>query len=85
MSWPDGEKPLRSVESLDLTFLVDTENYRALWRRQVQSDDIAHLLDEDRIGGELRYFGAMRLEIEGSPYPMDRRGAKPAAFAIRHG
>ena len=26
VSWPHGEKRLRSVESLDLTFLVDTEN-----------------------------------------------------------
>jgi hypothetical protein len=74
LSWPHGEKRLRSVEGLDLTFLVDAENQRALWRRQVQAYDIAHLLDEERIGGELKCFGAMRLEVEGFPYPMDRRG-----------
>jgi hypothetical protein len=58
-----------------LALFVDAENQRAFGRRQIKPDDIAHLLDEERIGGELEGLGAMTLEVEGFADPMDCRGA----------
>jgi hypothetical protein len=54
-----------------------------LGRRQVEADDIADLLDKEGIGRELEGFGAMRLEVERLPYPMNRRGRE--ACGLRHG
>jgi hypothetical protein len=53
---------LSSLERLALTLLVDAQNKRAFRRIQVQTDEIAQLLDEQRIGRELEGFGAMRLQ-----------------------
>ena len=55
---------LSSLERLALTLLADAHNKRAFRRIQVQTDDIAQLLDEQRIGRELEGFGAMRLQPE---------------------
>jgi hypothetical protein len=44
---------LFAVERLDLALLVDAENQRPSWRGQIKPDDIAHLIDEQRIGGQL--------------------------------
>ena len=41
---------LRSVQRLDLALFVDAQNQGAFGRRQIQPHDIAHLLDEQRIG-----------------------------------
>jgi len=44
---------LRAVEGLDLALLVDAQHESALGRAEVEADDVAHLLDEKRIGREL--------------------------------
>ena len=77
-----GQQRLGSIQRLDLALFVDAKNQRALRRRQVKADDVAHLLDERRIGRELEGLGAVRLEVEGFPDPMDRRGREAGAFAI---
>ena len=41
-----------AIERLDLALLVHTEYERAVWRSKVQADDVAHLLDEERIAAE---------------------------------
>ena len=46
-------------------------------------DNVAHLLDERRIGRELEGLGAVRLEVEGFPDPMDRRGREALAIERR--
>ena len=40
---------LFAVQGLDLAFLVDAENKRPVGRREIKADDIAHLVDEQRI------------------------------------
>jgi hypothetical protein len=47
---PHRQKRLRSIERLDLALFVDAENHRALRRRQIKPDDVAHFLDEQRVG-----------------------------------
>jgi hypothetical protein len=78
-----GSKGFRSVQRLNLALFVDAQNQRALGRRQVQPDDVAHLLDKKRIGGKLEGLGAMRLEVESLPYPMNRRGREARRFRHR--
>jgi hypothetical protein len=55
------QQGLRPIQRLDLTFLVDAQNPRALGRRQIEPGNIAHFFDEQRIGGQLERLGAMRL------------------------
>ena len=43
----------RPVERLDLRLLVDTEHDRRLGRVEIEADDVADLVDELRLGGEL--------------------------------
>ena len=45
-----GKQRLRSVQRLDLALFGDAKNQGVFGRRQIKPDDIAHLLDEQRIG-----------------------------------
>ena len=44
---------LLAVERLDLALLVDAEHQRPVGRRQVEPDDVANLVDEQRIARQL--------------------------------
>ena len=44
------QQRLCAVEGLDLIFLVNAEKQGALGRAEVEADDVAHLVDERRIG-----------------------------------
>ena len=73
LSGPHRQQGLRAVERLHLAFLIDTQHDSALGRRQVEPDDIAHFLYEQRIGGQLESLDAVRLQTEGAPDAMHRR------------
>jgi hypothetical protein len=47
-----GQDRRRPVERLDLRLLIDAEHDRRLGRVEVEPNDVAHLVDELRIGGE---------------------------------
>ena len=53
VSEPEGQERLGSLERLGLALLVDAEHHRVVGRVEVESDDIADLPGEERIGGEL--------------------------------
>lgn len=63
---------LFTIQGLDLAFLVDAENKRAVGRREVKADDIAHLVDEQRIVRQLERLAAVGLQAERRPHPADR-------------
>ena len=77
------QQGLRPVESLNLRLLVDAQNDGALGRIEIQADDVADLVDEERIGGQLERLGKMRLESEGFPDADDGRLRK--AEGLGHG
>jgi hypothetical protein len=54
-----------------------------LGRRQLETDDVAHFLDKQRVGGEFEGFGAMGLEVERFPDPMNGRGREARGFRHR--
>ena len=75
---PQGQQRLGAVERLDLRLLVDAQNHRALRRMEIEAYDIAHLLDEQGIAGQLEGLDTVRLEGEGLPDATDRCRAEPA-------
>ena len=71
---------LLPIERLDLAFLVNAKDKRPVGRREVKADDIAHLVDEQRIVRQLEGLAAVRLQAERRPHPADR-GMGKAGFA----
>ena len=66
-----------AVEGLDLGLLVDAEHEGGIGRVDVEPDDVAHLVDEERVGRELEGVDQVGFEPEGPPDPADRRLAHP--------
>jgi hypothetical protein len=50
LSSPHRQERLGAIESQYLALLVDAQHDRTRGRRQIEADDIVHLLDERRIG-----------------------------------
>src|SRR3546814_8350296 len=66
-----------ALDGLDLGLLIDTQDERPIGRVEVEADDIADLVDEQRIGREFEGLMAVRLQAEGAPGPAERRLAHP--------
>ena len=58
------QQRLAALQGLDLALLVDAQHDGVVGRVQIQADDIANLLDEEGIGGQLEVFLAVRLHAE---------------------
>ena len=52
---------LLPIERLDLAFLVKAKDKRPVGWREVEADDVAYLVDEQRIGRQLEGLAAVRL------------------------
>lgn len=73
---PHREQGLCALERLNLRLFVDAQDNGVLRRIKVQADDVANLLDQQRVGRELEGFSAVRFEPEGFPDPADRHMAE---------
>jgi len=51
------------VEGLNLALFVDAQHQGAIRRRQVEADDVAHFVDEERVARELEGLTPMRLQV----------------------
>jgi hypothetical protein len=67
------QQRLCAVERLYLGFLIDAQHHGAIWRIEVEPDDVAHLLDEQRIARQLEGLAAMGLQPVGLPDAVDGR------------
>jgi hypothetical protein len=67
----------RAVKGLDLGLLIDAQHHRSIRRVQIQAHDVAHLLDELRIGRQLERLGLVRFQAKGAPDTAHRRLAHP--------
>jgi len=56
-----------------LALLIDAQHHCFQRRIQIQPDDVADLVDEQRIGRKLEGFLPVRLQAEGAPDAADRR------------
>src|SRR6266403_486224 len=63
---------LATAERLDLTFLIDAQHDRVMGWVHIQPDDVSHLVDQQRIIGQLEGLAAMRTQPERPPDPTDR-------------
>ena len=59
-----GQHRLRALERLDLALLVDAQHHRMLRWIEVQPGDVAYLLDEERVVGQLEVLLPVRLHAE---------------------
>ena len=56
----------RALKGLNLRFFVDAEDDRVLRRIDVQPDDVAHLVDQPRVGRQLERLSPVRLQPKGT-------------------
>ena len=70
---------LLAIKCLDLAFLIDAEDKGSVRRGQVKADDIAYLIDEQRIARQLECLATVRLQAERRPHSADR-GVGKASF-----
>ena len=62
------QRRLRAIERLNLRLFIHAQHHRVVRRVEVQPDDVAHFLDEERIGGQLEGLRQVRLDPEqGAP------------------
>lgn len=66
------------LEGLDLRLLVHREDDGVGRRSEVEADDVADLVDQERVRGDLERLGPPGLEAEGVP---DQLGARPPTVA----
>src|ERR1700746_3157873 len=62
---------LLAIERLDLALLIDAEDEGSVGRGKVQTDNIAHFVDEQRIVRQLERLATVWLQAECSPHPAD--------------
>ena len=67
-----GENGLSSLKSLNLGLLIDREHHGVVRGIEVETDDVADFLDEERVVGNLEMPLAMRLDAEQIEPPLDR-------------
>src|SRR6516225_2262147 len=72
------QQRLRAVERLNLRLFINAQDQGMGGRVEVQSDDVAHLVDKHRIARQLEGFKAVRLQPEGAPDASDARGRDAA-------
>src|SRR5213079_2794100 len=63
---------LLAIECLDLALLIDAEDKGSVGRGKVKADDIAYLVDEQRIVRQLERLATVRLQAERSSSPSQR-------------
>jgi hypothetical protein len=77
-----GQDRLFAIKRLDLRLFIDTEHERAVGRRQIEADDVANLVDEQWVAGQLERLRAVWLQPEGGPDAPDRGMGKACRAAM---
>jgi ELWxxDGT repeat protein len=73
---PHGQDRLAPVQGLDLRLLVDAQDQRPVRGVQIEPDNAADLLDQQRIGRKLEVLGTMRPQAESAPDTSDAASAQ---------
>ena len=77
LHWQAG---LGAIEGLDLRLVVDREDDGMGGRIDIEPDNIAQLVDELRVGGELKVLDPVRLKTMRAPDPLHRTRADADGF-----
>ena len=78
-----GQQRRRAVQRLNLILLVAAQHQSAVRRVEIQPDDVAHLVDKQRIARELEGLAAMRGQGKSAPDAMNATAAESAALGQR--
>ena len=62
-----GQHGLRPIKRLDLGFFIHTQHQRFVGRVEIQPNDVAHFVDEQRVLRELERLAPMRVQPERTP------------------
>ena len=81
--WTHRQHRLATLQRLNLRLLVHAQHHRALGRMQVQTHDVAYLLDEQRIARQLEGLATMRLQTERTPDAAYRRRTQSTRLGHR--
>ncbi len=68
----EGQEGLGALQGLGLALLVDAQDQGMVGRVEIEPDDVADLLDEEGIGGELEVLLPVGLDAERAPDALDR-------------
>ena len=74
---------LSALKRLDLAFFVDAQHHGVIRRIQIQSDDVAHFLDEERVVGQ--FEGPLAVRLHAEQVEPARHGAFGDAAVLGHG
>ena len=74
---------LRAIQRLNLRLLVNAQYQRLIRRIQVESDDISHFVDEQRIRGKFETLTAVRRQSESPPHAMHAAPTQAASCRQR--
>ena len=81
LSGAHGQKRRSAIQRLNLALLVHAQNQRSVGRVQIEADDVADLVDKQRITAQLKGLAAMRLQGKSAPDATDAALANPVAWA----
>ena len=73
---------LAAIQRLNLRLFIDAQHRGMFWRRDIQSDHIAHLGNEVRIGGQFERLVAVWLQAKSPPDALHAAHRNPAG--LRH-
>jgi hypothetical protein len=74
---------LSAIEGLDLALFIDAEHDGVRRRIDIEPDDVAQLVDERRVVGQLELPDPMRLEPVSAPDPLHGTGADAGCLGHR--
>ena len=72
LPWSHWQQRLGTIQRLDLRFLINAEHQRAIRRVEIEADDVARLVNKQRVCRQLEGFAPVRLERERPPDAMAR-------------
>ena len=77
------QQRLGAIQRLDLRFLIDAEHQRVVRRVEIEADDVAHLVNKQRVCRQLEGFAPVRLEGERPPDAMHGRDRQTRGLGHR--
>ena len=64
---PQGQDRLAALQRLNLALLINAQDQGFIRWVQIQPDNVAYLLDEERVVGKLKVTCSVWLQAEGAP------------------
>ena len=83
LSRAHGQQRRRAIQRLNLALLVHAQNQRSVGRVQVEADDVADLVDKQRIAAQFESLAAMRLQRKSAPDAADAALAQSGGLGQR--